>query len=156
MKKIYIGSWQDLVRNIPSWIQTRMVPVEYAKYKSGLTISVSEVKEPLDFPEFTPDPDCPFTKRNVIEFINMTGGTSYNFAVNSNGTWYEVVNPFVFYNGERKYISADLLEALNAWFLLCGRHRSTSEQMAFIGKLFPKPETGRVDGPGDARSFLGI
>lgn len=155
MKKIYIGSWWDLVRNIPSWIQTRMVLVDYAKHRSGLMISVSEVREPLDFPEFTTMPDRQFTKQNVIDFVTVVGGTSYNFVVNCNGTWYEIVTPFVFYNGERKYISADLLEALNAWFLLCGCNLSVSEQTAFIGKLFPKPESGRID-PEDARSFLGI
>ena len=155
MKKIYIGSWWDLIRNIPSWIQTKMVPVEYAKHKAGLMISVSEVKEPLDFPKFTPLSAWQFTKQNVADFITLTGGTSYNFAVSSNGTWCELVTPFVFYNGERKHVSADMLEALCAWFLLCGHGLSTNERTVFIGKLFPKPESGRID-PGDARSFLGI
>lgn len=130
METIIVKNWHDVIANIPSWIRYKIVPVGYAKATAGLTLTVFEAKPALELPPFKSN--APFTRTVLTDYISRHGGSGFNFAVSRNGSWYLMENPFVVHNGTRKYISPEMLEALN----LCAGMLPDPEYRTVLDKLF--------------------
>lgn len=140
METIIVKNWYDVISNVPSWIRYKLIPVGYAKATAGFALTVPKVEPALELPVFKSN--APFTRAVLTDYISRHGGSGFNFAVSRNGSWYLMENPFVVHNGARKYISPEMLEALN----LCAGLLPDPEYRTVLDKLFV---------PGKNTSFLG-
>lgn len=114
MEKIIVKTWGDVIRNLPSWVHYSILQVEYAKETAGLVICVPEIKPALeDFPDVKTE--YRFTKENLMRFLNTKAGSQSNFVTQLNGTWYHILKPYIWYKGERRYVTENTLEAANLW-----------------------------------------
>lgn len=114
--KLVVRNWKELLAQLPSWIESRFVPVRYAPHGNGIELTVAEIKPKLELPVF---PDTVkglsltehFTVGTVSRFLTTYCGTNRNYAVQMHEEWFEVANPFITWDGTRIYISADEMEA---------------------------------------------
>lgn len=142
MKEILLRNWQDLIANVPSWIDQKTVPIRYAKHGVGLVIEVPEVKPKLNLPvmpmRVINAPVTRFTKAVVAYYISQHCGSCRNYAVLLNGVWQHVANPFIVYEHKRIYITADELEAVNLLWDISQQLAST--YMAVLATRHGEPE----------------